>query len=200
MSLDAAASHVLGVSLRKLSIGVMQKWRMSPRIAASMNPTAAGEKVRSDDDLRLRVLSAFSNELCATIATSPAESRDEADARALLARYKGSMNIPPATGAGPSDVGSRLVQGSVRYALEPRSGEERSSFAMPGPWQQRRTGAVARSGRCRRCLRTKLLKVPPRRWSAAESGADREREDRRSRESDSRSSRRWCASRTIRAT
>ena len=93
MSLDGAASQVLGVSLRKLSIGVMQKWRMSPRIAASMNPTAAGEKVRSDDD-RLRVLSAFSNELCSTIATSPAESRDEA-VGALLARYKGSINIPP---------------------------------------------------------------------------------------------------------
>jgi len=34
ISLDAAASRVLGVSLRKLGIGVMQKWRMSPRISA----------------------------------------------------------------------------------------------------------------------------------------------------------------------
>ncbi len=92
ISLDAAATQVLGVSLRKLSMGVMQKWRMSPRIAASMAHATAGEKPRNDDD-RLKQLSAFSNELCATVATTPAETRENAIA-ALLDRYKGTFTIP----------------------------------------------------------------------------------------------------------
>jgi hypothetical protein len=93
MTIDAAATQVLGVSLRKLSIGVMQKWRMSPRIAASMTPDVTGAKVKNDDD-RLRLLSAFSNELCATVATTPEAEREQA-ITGLLARYKGVLNMPP---------------------------------------------------------------------------------------------------------
>jgi HD-like signal output (HDOD) protein len=86
ISLDQAVTQIVGISARKLGLGVMQRWRMSPRVFSSMQPPSTHTKPRTDDD-KLRVLSAFANDLTSVVSTVPEEDLPRA-LEALLGRYR----------------------------------------------------------------------------------------------------------------
>jgi HD-like signal output (HDOD) protein len=92
ITLEAAAQRLLGISLRKLAIGLIQSWHLSERLAASLLPAHPDAKARTDEE-RLRLVSSFSNELCEVVATSLPHQREHA-LGALLDRYRTSLPVP----------------------------------------------------------------------------------------------------------
>lgn len=89
---ELAAERVLGISLRKLAIGLVQSWHLSERLAASLLPAHPDAKARTDEE-RLRLVSSFSNELCELVASTPPHQREQA-LSGLLERYRASLPVP----------------------------------------------------------------------------------------------------------
>jgi serine/threonine protein kinase/HD-like signal output (HDOD) protein len=110
--IDEAAAQVLGISLRALGLGMVQRWRFSERVAASMTPTETTGKPKTDDE-RLRVLSTFSNELSEIVANRAPEEL-EAALGALVERYK--VAIPIRAAQVPELLGSVQASFNERYA------------------------------------------------------------------------------------
>jgi serine/threonine protein kinase len=92
ITFEVAAQRVLGISLRKLAVGLIQSWHLSERLAASMLPGRPEAKARSDEE-RLRLVSSFANELCELVAASPPHQREQA-LNGLIDRYRTSLPIP----------------------------------------------------------------------------------------------------------
>jgi len=91
---EAQASHaVLGISFEDMGIGIAQHWGFPPLIVNSMRRLPPG-KVRKPQvpEEKLRVLSAFSNELCTAIASTAAEDRHKV-MRTVTARFGDSVPI-----------------------------------------------------------------------------------------------------------
>ncbi|HEX5804529.1 MAG TPA: HDOD domain-containing protein [Azospira sp.] len=91
---EAQASHAaLGVSFEDLGIGIAQHWGFPPLIVNSMRclPPGSVRKVTAPEE-KLRVLAAFSNELCAVIANSAPEDRQK-ELRKVTGRFSESVPI-----------------------------------------------------------------------------------------------------------
>jgi len=82
LSEAAASARVLGIAFEDLGIGIARTWGFPPAIVNSMRRLPEGPVKRpATRDETLRLLAAFSNELCQVVAGSPPEQRS----RALLA-------------------------------------------------------------------------------------------------------------------
>ncbi len=90
---EAAAIQVLGISFEDLGVGIAQTWGFPKLIVNSMRKLAPGpvRKAHTSDE-QLRVLSAFSNELCAMISESDSGERQK-ELRKVKLRYAESIAL-----------------------------------------------------------------------------------------------------------
>ena len=96
VSLDLASDRVLGLSLRKLGLGVAERWRLPKPILGVMSnvPGLSGRWAHEED--RIVALAEFSNELCEIIVSESAQTRPLAIA-SLLLHHKALLTIDPET-------------------------------------------------------------------------------------------------------
>ncbi len=89
---DVAAIQVLGITFEELGIGIAQSWGFPNLIVNSMRklPPGTVRKANTAEE-RMRILSAFSNELCELIASVEPGSRDK-ELRKITARF--GENVP----------------------------------------------------------------------------------------------------------
>lgn len=90
---EAASIQVLGISYEDLGIGIAHTWGFPSLIVNSMRalPASAIRKPNNVEE-RLRILSAFSNELCRVIADAPPEQRQK-QLRKAATRYSETIAI-----------------------------------------------------------------------------------------------------------
>jgi serine/threonine protein kinase/HD-like signal output (HDOD) protein len=85
-TLDAAAEVILGLSLRKLGLGLMQRWRLPTRMLDSLGVTAPPGAALTQETVRLGVLAELSNSLCEVVSAYRGAQLEQQLA-ALLERY-----------------------------------------------------------------------------------------------------------------
>ena len=84
---DAAAIQVLGITFEELGIGIAQSWGFPNLIVNSMRRLPAGSvRKATTAEERMRVLSAFSNQLCTLISEVEPANRDK-ELRKVTARF-----------------------------------------------------------------------------------------------------------------
>ena len=88
---DKAAHEVLGVSFEEMGVGIAQHWGFPPLIVNTMRRLPPGN-VRKPvaGEGKLRVLSSFSNELCAVIASATPEQRQK-ELKKVTSRFSDSV-------------------------------------------------------------------------------------------------------------
>lgn len=88
---DAAVHRALGISFEDLGIGIARSWGFPALIVDSMHRLPAGSirKPVSNEE-RLRVLAAFSNEICSSIAHLAPEQRDR-ELRRIASRFADAL-------------------------------------------------------------------------------------------------------------
>jgi serine/threonine protein kinase len=91
---NSACRAVLGISYDEIGSGVAKAWKFPEKIVRSMQSTPRGrvEKPTCEED-KLKVLSAFSNELCHIVNTSEVDQAENSIV-SLLKRYDESIPIP----------------------------------------------------------------------------------------------------------
>jgi serine/threonine protein kinase len=90
---ESASLQVLGISFEDLGIGIAHTWGFPSLIVNSMRKMPPGSVRKSGNpEERLRILSAFSNELCAVIANATPEQRQK-ELRKVTARYNESVAL-----------------------------------------------------------------------------------------------------------
>ena len=90
---EAAALQVLGISFEEMGIAIARQWGFPPLIVGTMRRLPAGpvrSQVQQED--RLRVLSAFANELCDVIAQATPEARDR-ELKKTMARFAEAVSL-----------------------------------------------------------------------------------------------------------
>jgi eukaryotic-like serine/threonine-protein kinase len=90
---DVAAKQVLGISFEEIGIAIAKLWGFPPLIVTSMRRLPGGtiKKSAAQED-RLRMLSAFSNELCDVIASATPELRDR-ELKKTMARFADAIPL-----------------------------------------------------------------------------------------------------------
>jgi serine/threonine protein kinase len=84
---DAAAIQVLGITFEDLGIAIASTWGFPSLIVNSMRKLPAGQVRKANtSEERLRILSAFSNELCSMISEAEPEARQK-EMRKVTARF-----------------------------------------------------------------------------------------------------------------
>jgi serine/threonine protein kinase len=84
---DNAALQVLGISFEDLGIAIARQWGFPPLIVGTLRRLPSGPvKTPNSQEDRLRMMSAFSNELCDVIAQSTPEARDR-EMKKAMARF-----------------------------------------------------------------------------------------------------------------
>ena len=96
VDLEIAAERILGISLRKLGLGVAELWQLPKPILGVMSnvPGLSGRWAREED--RMVALAEFSNELCELVATESAQARPLAISNLLL-QHRALLTIEPET-------------------------------------------------------------------------------------------------------
>ena len=96
INLEIAAERVLGLSLRKLGLGVAELWQLPKPILGVMSnvPGLSGRWAREED--RMVALAEFSHELCELLATKSSQARPPAIAD-LLRHHRRLLAIEPET-------------------------------------------------------------------------------------------------------
>lgn len=90
---EAASTQVLGISFEDMGIGIANTWGFPSLIVSSMRSLPAGSiRKPNNPEERLRILSAFSNELCKVIADTTPEQRQK-ELRKVAARFNESVTI-----------------------------------------------------------------------------------------------------------
>ena len=90
---DAAAIQVLGITFEELGIGIAQSWGFPNLIVNSMRRLPAGSvRKATTGEERMRVLSAFSNELCTLISEVEPANRDK-ELRKVTARFGDNVTL-----------------------------------------------------------------------------------------------------------
>ncbi len=96
LSLERAAERELGLSFRKLGIGVAEQWHLPPQLLEAMaSPLPQGAKLLGDQQ-RTAALAHFSNDLCELVAEG-LRGTDDPKLRKLLARHENLVLIDPDT-------------------------------------------------------------------------------------------------------
>lgn len=90
---DQASHKVLGISFEEMGIGIAQHWGFPPLIVNTMRrlPPGSVRKATVPEE-KLRVLSAFSNELCTVIANATPEQRQK-ELKKLTGRFGDSVPL-----------------------------------------------------------------------------------------------------------
>ncbi|MBK9446804.1 MAG: protein kinase [Betaproteobacteria bacterium] len=90
---DQASHKVLGISFEEMGIGIAQHWGFPPLIVNTMRrlPPGSVRKATAPEE-KLRVLSAFSNELCTIIANATPEQRQK-ELKKLTGRFGDSVAL-----------------------------------------------------------------------------------------------------------
>jgi serine/threonine protein kinase len=84
---DAAAIQVLGINFEDLGIAIASTWGFPSLIVNSMRKLPAGQVRKANtSEERLRIISAFSNELCSMISEAEPEARQK-EMRKVTARF-----------------------------------------------------------------------------------------------------------------
>ncbi len=111
VNFETASERVLGLSFRKLGVGVAERWRLPKSVLGVMAnvPGLSGRWAHEED--RMVALAEFSNELCEIVASVSAQKRPLAIANLLL-RHKALLTID-------SDTMTELLQ-SVEESFERR--------------------------------------------------------------------------------
>ncbi|MBN1608018.1 MAG: HDOD domain-containing protein [Polyangiaceae bacterium] len=86
-TLDAAAETILGLSLRKLGLGLMQRWRLPARMVDSLGAVVPLGSNLTHETLRLGALADLSNSLCEIVSAQRGVKLQQ-ELGALLARHK----------------------------------------------------------------------------------------------------------------
>jgi HD-like signal output (HDOD) protein len=96
VTLELASERVLGLSLRKLGLGVAERWRLPKPLLGVMSnvPGLSGRWAREED--RMVALAEFSNELCEIMVFESAQIQPLAIEN-LLMRYKSLLTVNLAT-------------------------------------------------------------------------------------------------------
>ncbi|HEY5955189.1 MAG TPA: HDOD domain-containing protein, partial [Polyangiaceae bacterium] len=96
IDLDHACERIVGLSLRKLGLGVGERWHLPKPLLGVMSnvPGLSGRWAHEED--RMVALAEFSNALCQIIASDSVQTRPLVMARLLL-RYNALLTIEPAT-------------------------------------------------------------------------------------------------------
>ena len=88
---ELASKQVLGISFEDLGIGIAHSWGFPSLIVNSMRKLPAGHvRKPTNPEERVRVLSAFSNELCKVIADATPEQRQK-ELRKVASRFSDSV-------------------------------------------------------------------------------------------------------------
>jgi len=99
MTEDASAASLLGISLRKIGLGVAEQWKLPDRIGKSMahqTDRRAGVNVHSRPavEAQLGAFSQISNELSDLVALGVADAKDS-QIHALLERHRDLVQLSP---------------------------------------------------------------------------------------------------------
>ncbi len=90
---EAAAIQVLGISFEELGIGIARSWGFPNLIVSSMRKLPPGNVRKAGTvEERMRILSSFSNELCAMISTVEPENRHK-ELRKVTARFGENITL-----------------------------------------------------------------------------------------------------------
>ncbi|MDQ5959753.1 MAG: eukaryotic-like serine/threonine-protein kinase, partial [Pseudomonadota bacterium] len=90
---DQASHKVLGISFEEMGIGIAQHWGFPPLIVNTMRRLPPGNvRKATAPEEKLRVLSAFSNELCTIIANATPEQRQK-ELKKLTGRFGDSVAL-----------------------------------------------------------------------------------------------------------
>ncbi|MBU1691304.1 MAG: HDOD domain-containing protein [Gammaproteobacteria bacterium] len=90
---DIASAQVLGISYQDLGIGIAKTWGFPEQIVHSMRKLPPDSVPRPKTSMdKLRIITSFSNELCAIVAHTPSEDRLKS-IKKLSGRYGDSMPI-----------------------------------------------------------------------------------------------------------
>lgn len=90
---EAAALQVLGISFEDMGIAIARQWGFPPLIVGTMRRLPAGPvRSQAQQEDRLRVLSAFANELCDVIAQATPEARDR-ELKKTMARFAEAVSL-----------------------------------------------------------------------------------------------------------
>jgi serine/threonine protein kinase len=90
---DQASHSVLGISFEEMGIGIAKHWGFPPLIVNTMRRLPAGTVRKAVvPEEKLRVLSAYSNELCTLIANATPEQRQK-ELKKLSSRFGESVQI-----------------------------------------------------------------------------------------------------------
>ena len=104
---DSAALQVLGISFEDLGVAIARQWGFPSLIIGTMRKLSSGRvKKPVTQDERLRVLSAFSNELCDVIAQATPDERDREMKKAML-RFADAISLD-----------AKAIQQTVQRAVE----------------------------------------------------------------------------------
>ncbi len=90
---DAATIQVLGISFEDLGVGIARSWGFPSLIVNSMRKLPSGNVRKANTvEERMRILAAFSNELCAVVTTGEVEQQKSA-LRNLSVRFAENMML-----------------------------------------------------------------------------------------------------------
>ena len=94
---EAAAVQVLGISFEDLGVGIARTWGFPNLIVNSMRKLPAGTVRKANTvEERMRILSAFSNELCLMISEADPEQRQK-ELRKITARFSENIALSEQT-------------------------------------------------------------------------------------------------------
>ncbi len=124
---DKASTQVLGLSYEDLGIGIAKSWGFPDQLILSMKklPHEKVKKAHSNSD-KLRILSSFSNELCAIILCTPDAERAKALYQ-LMERFGDSL---PISKAQLSKLMEKSMQDIAQFAAVVNVNLKQSSFAQ----------------------------------------------------------------------
>ena len=90
---EAATVQVLGISFEDLGVGIARTWGFPNLIVSSMRKLPPGHVRKATNvDERMRIVSAFSNELCALISDVEPEQRQK-ELRKVSSRFSDSITL-----------------------------------------------------------------------------------------------------------
>ncbi|WP_374277900.1 HDOD domain-containing protein [Azonexus sp.] len=94
---EQASLQVLGLSFEDMGIAIARQWGLPPLIVGSMRHLPAGPvRVPGGPEERLRMLSAYANEVCDLIARASPENR-ERELRKAMARFADALPVDERT-------------------------------------------------------------------------------------------------------
>jgi serine/threonine protein kinase len=160
VSLDLASEDVLGLSVRKLGLGVAERWSLPKPILGVMSnvPGLSGRWAHEED--RIVALAEFSNELCEIVVSESAQTRPLAIA-SLLLRHKALLTIDPETMA-------ELLQ-SVQESFERRYSSLRGLDSTKSSFSRNAVGLVAEPEfRARKTCKDTINKQSEATWISAD--------------------------------